>query len=91
MSNYTGPERRRDATTGTPPAVDYAPPGDRTKDQFKAILRWALTLSSLAMLAFAALTYFQVLAFPQWTALIFVAVAAMDLVIGLVVFGPSKR
>ena len=85
MSNYTGPERRRDAP-GTPPAVDYAPPADRTKEQFKAIIRWALTLSSLAMLTFAALTYFAVLPLPTWSAMLFVAVAAIDLVIGHVVF-----
>lgn len=89
MSNYSGPERRRDAT-GTPPAVDYAPPGDRTKDQFKAIIRWALTLSSVAMITFAVLTFAGVLPFPAWISMLFVAVAAIDVVIAYVVFGPKK-
>ena len=89
MSNYTGPERRRDAP-GTPPTVGYAPAGDRTRDQFKAIIRWALTLSSFAMLAFAAMTFFGVLPFPAWISMLFLAVAAIDLVIAYVVFGASK-
>lgn len=69
--------------------LDYGTADKR--DAFKAVLRWGLTLSSLAMLAFAGLTFFAVLPFPQWTALIFVAVAAMDLAVAFVVFGSKSN
>lgn len=82
MSNYTGPERRKNPT----PTETSTPLDQRTKDQFKAIVRWGMTLSSFAMLAFAGLTFAGVLPFPQWTALLFVSVAAIDLVIAYVVF-----
>ena len=82
MSNYTGPDRR------TTPDRRSA---EETNAQFKAILRWALTLSSVAMLVFAGLTYFGVLPFPAWSAFIFVAVAAIDLCIAYVVFGPVTK
>lgn len=84
MANYTGPERSRDDAISAP--VDA-----RTQDQFKAIIRWGLTLSSVAMTVFAALTYFGVLPFPRWTAFMFIAVAAIDTVIAFVVFGPAKH
>ena len=84
MTNYTGPERRKDEAVSAP--IDA-----RTADGFKAIVRWSLTLSSLAMLCFAGLTFAGVLPFPAWTASLFVAVAAIDTCIAFVVFGPTKN
>jgi hypothetical protein len=58
----------------------------KTQD-IKPVLRWSLTLSSVAMLAFAGLTFAQVLPFPNLIGYLFIAIAAVDLLIAFVVFG----
>ena len=96
MANHTGPDRRADDRRATAdrredgratPDEATTPVDERTREQFKGIIRWALTLSSLAMITFAAMTYFGALPFPRWIAFLFVAVAAIDVCIAYVVFG----
>jgi hypothetical protein len=53
----------------------------------KPVLRWSLTLSSVAMLVFAGLTFAQVLPFPNLIGYLFIAIAAVDLMIAYTVFG----
>lgn len=65
--------------------VEYAT-GAKNPD-IKPVLRWSLTLSSLAMLAFAGLSFAHVLPFPPLIGYLFVAIALVDLVIAYVVFG----
>lgn len=55
-----------------------------------AVIRYTLTLSALAMLAMAALTFFQVLPFPRWISIMFLMVAFADVLIGMVILG-SRR
>jgi hypothetical protein len=52
----------------------------------KPVLRWSLTLSSVAMLAFAGLTFAGVMHFPMMVGYIFVAVAIADLAVAYTVF-----
>ncbi len=65
--------------------VDYQ--AAQKKQDIKPVLRWPLTLSSVAMLVFAALTFAHVLPFPNMIGYLFMAIAAVDLVIAFVVFG----
>lgn len=53
---------------------------------FKPAIRWMLTLSSVAMIIFAGLTFAKVLPLPGYIGGLFLAVAAIDLIIGYVVF-----
>ena len=53
---------------------------------FKSAIRWTLTLSSIAMVIFAGLTFAKVLPLPSYIGVLFIVVAAIDLTIGYVVF-----
>lgn len=53
----------------------------------KAFLRLVLTISSGVMIVFAGLTLAGVVGLPPWTGWLFLAVAAMDLLIGYVALG----
>lgn len=58
----------------------------KNRDEIKPVLRWSLTLSGVAMLAFAGLTFAGVMNFPMIVGYIFVAVAFADLVVAYTVF-----
>ena len=51
----------------------------RNPESIKPVLRWSLTLSAIAMLAFAGLTFAGVMNFPLIVGYVFVAVAVADL------------
>ena len=58
----------------------------RKQDDIKPVLRWSLTLSAIAMLAFAGLTFGGVMKFGPMVGYIFVAVALADLCVAYTVF-----
>ena len=66
--------------------VEYESKQQKNPD-IKPVLRWSLTLSSVAMLVFSGLTFAQVLPLPNVIGYLFIAIAAVDLVIAYVVFG----
>lgn len=81
MSSKASAQRNQKASpaaaqAGAPPATNLKP-----------VLRWSLTLSSLAMLAFAVLTFAGVLPFQSVIGYLFLVIAAVDLLIAYVVFG----
>lgn len=64
------------------------PAGSDVKNpDIKPVIRWSLTLSSVAMLIFAGLTFGGVLPFPAVIGYLFIAIAAVDVMIAYVVFG----
>lgn len=62
--------------------MSKAPPNP----DIKPVLRWSLTLSAIAMLVFAGLTFAGVMKFGPMIAYIFVAVAMADLGVAYTVF-----
>ena len=57
-----------------------------------AVIRYALTLSGIAMIAMAALTFAGVMFYPQrWIGIMFLMVAFVDLLIGVVIFGGAAK
>jgi hypothetical protein len=67
-----------------PEPLDYQ--GKKNPENIKPVLRWSLTLSAIAMLAFAGLTFAGVMKFPMMIGYIFVAVAVADLAVAYTVF-----
>ena len=66
-----------------PPTIDG---GRSTPPNVNTIIRYALMMSSFAMLFMAGLTFTGRMPFAPWIGSLFVAVAVIDLVIGFVVF-----
>lgn len=60
--------------------------GQKTADNTRPMIRRALILSSVAMLAFAGLTFAGVMRFPTVVGYAFVAVALADLLVAFTVF-----
>lgn len=72
--------------------IDYEPADPAsTPPGLLAGIRYALVLTSLAMIVMAALTAAGRMPFPRWVSVMFLAVAASDLLIGWTVFSGRKR
>lgn len=52
----------------------------------KAVIRYSLTLSGIAMVIFAGLTFSGIIGLPPLVGYLFLAVAAMDVLIAQIVF-----
>ena len=66
-------------------------PDNPTPPNAIAVIRYALVLGSLAMVAMGILTFLQVMPFPRWTGLLFLLVAVIDLTIGFAVFSKPSQ
>lgn len=52
----------------------------------RSVIRYALVLSAVAMIAMAGLTFAGLMPFAPWIGMLFLIVAAFDLLIGFAVF-----